>query len=110
MAQQHRMKGLLQRALTLLHLQRDQPHVVHLDDVRRRLELLLCALYGRSIPITTAEPADARGVFARAVGALRRKSRSELAGTDGVHVYLPKQIALDTVAGLRRYQLLAIEQ
>lgn len=87
--------------------------VVRLDDVRRRLELLVTAVYDRPIPIAAADPPKRRAwspwgdPFAP-----RHLQRTEsLATTDGERIQLPRQLAgkdYDTV--LTDYRLMAMEQ
>jgi nitric oxide reductase NorD protein len=85
--------------------------VVALDDVRRRVELLLVALYGRAVRV---EPAAAvtggwRGRVGRALG---RAAARPLPGLDGECVRLPA--SLDAPDGpdaaAMQYRLLAVEQ
>ena len=77
--------------------------------MRRRLELLLAAMYGRSIPIAVAEH-DERGWLAR----MRRRfdDREVLAASDGQALRLPASI--DAMQGedvaMARLRLLAMEQ
>jgi nitric oxide reductase NorD protein len=95
-------------------LLRITPAVVELDQVRRRLELLMAAYHGRAIPVEAADRA-------RHVGWLRRyvlRSHGERAAstalplTDGERILLPR--ALDAATGeeatIARYKLLAMEQ
>lgn len=85
-----------------------------LGRVRQRLELLLCALYGETMPIFPADPAPAPTWLARLLGRAPRHlaAPGALAATDGRHVWLPR--ALDARGGERaaldRYRLLAVEQ
>lgn len=87
--------------------------VVRLDDVRRRLELLVTAVYDRPIPITVAEPRR-QGKFswwrdAFRPGHLRRGAA--LPATDGERILLPRQMeGIDAGAALAAYRLMAIEQ
>lgn len=86
-----------------------QAPVVRLDDVRRRLEVLLAALYGREIPIVPLEPPAA---------ALPRKTPPHLraagpvAASDGARIHLPAQLdaADGPDAALARYRVMAIGQ
>jgi nitric oxide reductase NorD protein len=81
------------------------PPVVHLEDVRRRLEVLLAALYGHEIPIVPAAEARNGG---------RRDPRlpDDVAGSDGERIHLPAQLdaAEGPDAALARYRLMAIGQ
>jgi nitric oxide reductase NorD protein len=92
----------------------DAPPVLHLAPIRRRLELLLRALHGVTIPIVPADPEPAPTWLARALGRARRASvgAAALSATDGERVWLPR--TLDAVEGeaaaLERYRLLALEQ
>jgi nitric oxide reductase NorD protein len=74
--------------------------MLELEEVRRRLEILLAAVYGREIPIVAAK-ADARG-----------KSAEPVAGSDGERIHLPPRLdASDGIdAALARYRVLAIGQ
>jgi nitric oxide reductase NorD protein len=86
--------------------------MLELDTVRRRLELLLAAMYGRHIPIAVPER--------RRVGWLARAWRSvtpytepeSVPASDGESLRLPS--ALNAASGrdvaLARYRLMAIEQ
>ena len=85
-----------------------------LGRVRQRLELLLSALYGETVPILPADPEPAPTWLARLLGRAPRHlaPAGALAATDGRHVWLPR--ALDArdgePAALDRYRLLAVEQ
>lgn len=85
---------------------------VELESVRRRLEILLTAMYGRQIPIA---PPDSRrvGWWTRTMRTLSPFTEPEvLPASDGESLRLPP--ALDASAGdsaaIARYRLLAIEQ
>jgi nitric oxide reductase NorD protein len=88
--------------------------VVELEQLRRRLELLVAAYYGRAIPIEAADSARHVGWIRRYV--LRahgeRAASDALPSTDGARILLPR--ALDASrgeeAGIARYKLLAMEQ
>ncbi|MBV9774203.1 MAG: VWA domain-containing protein [Gemmatimonadetes bacterium] len=90
------------------------PPTVRLEDVRRRLELLLAAVYGRGIPIVTAEPEPAPGWLRRAFRPVPPHLRPHGAGaaSDAERVHLPAEMdaAGGEAAALARYRLLAIEQ
>jgi nitric oxide reductase NorD protein len=89
------------------------PPVVRLEDVRRRLEVLLAALYGREIPIVPLDPASAaapRKRLGRAPAHLR--AAGPLAASDGERIHLPEQLdaADGPDAALARYRVMAIGQ
>ena len=81
-----------------------------LDRVHRRLELLLAAIYGRSIPIAPLEhkwTGPNGREFARRVF----RMGAPIASVDGDAIYLPRALAeQDDVAALTRYRLIALEQ
>ena len=85
---------------------------VELDAVRRRLELLLAAMYGRHIPI--AIPDRRRdGWLARAWHAVSPFAEPDVvAASDGESLRLPPSMNAVTgrEAAIARYRLLAIEQ
>jgi nitric oxide reductase NorD protein len=91
---------------------REAPPRVELTSVRRRLELLLAAMYGRHIPI--APPVVKRGGWwSRTWRAMTPVQEPEVvAASDGEALRLPT--AVDAAAGdeaaIARYRLLAIEQ
>ncbi|HET7550506.1 MAG TPA: VWA domain-containing protein [Gemmatimonadaceae bacterium] len=95
-------------------LRRIRPAVVELEQLRRRLELLVAAYYGRIIPIEAADIAPHVGWLRRYV--LRahgeRVASDALPSTDGERILLPR--ALDASSGeaatIARYKLLAMEQ
>lgn len=78
------------------------PPVLPLEDVRRRLEVLVAALYGREIPIVPVEPKPGR----------RDGHPAEVAASDGERIHLPARLdASDGAeAALARYRLMAIGQ
>jgi len=87
--------------------------VVRLDDVRRRLELLVTAVYDRPIPITVAEaPKRKPWSFIRdLVGPAHLRHSAPLPATDGERIQLPREIARgDVESALTEYRLMAIEQ
>ena len=85
--------------------------VVRLDDVRRRLELLVTAVYATPIPITTAEPASRRRSWRDVFGPGYRRQAAAMPATDGERIQLPREIeSTDTDAALAEYRLMAIEQ
>ena len=85
---------------------------VELDTVRRRLELLLAAMYGKHIPIAVPER--------RRVGWLKRAWRAvtpytdaeSVPASDGESLRLPSMLAASSGrdVALARYRLIAIEQ
>ena len=92
-----------------------EPPVLRLDDVRRRLEILVAAVYGRPIPIVATEPPEprhwARRLFFPEPGHLRRDELLAAADAD-LRVHLPPQLdaAEGEQAALTRYRLMAIAQ
>ena len=85
--------------------------VVRLDDVRRRLELLVTAVYDRPIPITTSEAPARRSSWRDAFVPSRVRRSAALAATDGERIQLPREIeSTDADAALAEYRLMAIEQ
>ena len=66
--------------------------VVRLDDVRRRLELLVTAVYATPIPITTAEPASRRRSWRDVFGPGYRRQAAAMPATDGERIQLPREI------------------
>lgn len=95
-------------------LLRLRPDVVQLDSVRRRLELLITAYYGRPIAVEAADAPPKDGWVRRYVlGRHAERDVSEaLPRTDGERVLLPR--TLEATSGERatiaRYKLLALEQ
>jgi nitric oxide reductase NorD protein len=88
--------------------------VVRLDDVRRRLELLVTAVYDRPIPITSVPAKSKRQTLASLRDALRaphlRRERV-LPTTDGERIQLPREIeSSNAEAAFAEYRLMAIEQ
>ena len=90
------------------------PAVVVLEQVRRRLELLIAAYYGRAIPVEVADDAPQTGWLRRYV--LRahgeRAASSALPRTDGERIFLPRALAAadGDASTIARYRLLALEQ
>lgn len=109
------MRALLGRivgALTRAPAPEDAPDV-RLDDVRRRLELLLAALYGHVIPVAAAEPP--RGF--RSLKTLLRRAPPHLrpadilSSTDGERILLPATLSgADAGEVAARYRVLAVGQ
>jgi nitric oxide reductase NorD protein len=94
----------LASAASWLRVRRGKP-VVTLDSVRRRLELLLAAMYGSQFEIAALAAHDAR----RPVGTRARDATSRPAGTA---IRLPATIDASDGAdvAIAHYRLLAIEQ
>jgi nitric oxide reductase NorD protein len=97
-------------------LRRPEPEreVVRLDQVRRRLEILLAAVYGRSIPVVAARPPEPPSRWRRLFFPEPRHLRPAeiMAGTDAERVHLPPVLdaAEGAAAALARYRLLAVTQ
>jgi nitric oxide reductase NorD protein len=106
-----RLAARADAARETLRRRREVPGLVRLDDVRRRLELLVTALYDRPIAVESVRRRRARGIR-RLLELLRRGDGvPPLATTDGESVQLPPHLALgDPEATLARYRLLALEQ
>ncbi|HEX8245368.1 MAG TPA: VWA domain-containing protein [Longimicrobium sp.] len=91
----------------------DEAPAAALEDVRRRLELLLAALYGRPIPVAAAEPPRPPGALRRLFRRVPRHLAAAdlLPASDGERVLLPPRLSAegdgDPVA---RYRLLAVQQ
>src|SRR5438045_2854172 len=85
-----------------------QPRSVRLDDLHRRLELVLTAAYGR--PIVIAANELGRGSSGKSMAALIRNLTT--ASLEGDVIRLPREIETggDPRRGAARYRLLAIEQ
>lgn len=90
-----------------------QRPTVPLDQVQRRLDLMLTAMYGRPIPITTADH-EATHWLARTYRFMRRdpRARESTAAIDGQSIHLPAQLSAreGVDAAVARYRLLAVEQ
>lgn len=90
------------------------PAVVELEQLRRRLELLVAAYYGRTIPIEAADSVQHVGWIRRYV--LRahgeRAASDALPSTDGERILLPRTLEASRgeEAAIARYKLLAMEQ
>lgn len=86
--------------------------VVALETVRRRLELLLAALYPHAPRIDVAGGSKHAGLDDSTVRlAGRHRSDDVLAANDGESIRLPASIAArDAPAAIARYRLLALEQ
>jgi hypothetical protein len=86
--------------------------VVELDAVRRRLELLLAAMYGRHIPIAVPDRRR-ESWLARTWRAVSPFSEAEsVAASDGESLRLPPSMDASpgAIEAIARYRLLAIEQ
>ena len=93
-------------------LKRQQRRSVELDAVRRRLELLLAAMYGRHIPIAPPEASRA-GWWKRAMRTISPFTPPEIIpASDGESLQLPPSIdaSVGNDSAIARYRLLAIEQ
>ncbi|HYB41205.1 MAG TPA: hypothetical protein VEL75_05510 [Candidatus Methylomirabilis sp.] len=91
-----------------------EPSVMALGRVRHRLELLLAALYGETVPILPADREPAPTWLARWLGRAPHHlvTAEPLAATDGRSLWLPRAIEApdDENAAIERYHLLAVEQ
>ena len=85
--------------------------VVRLEEVRRRIGLLLLALYGDTLAVEAHETEKDAG-FLRRLGRRVRGPREALATSEGPRIILPHALAAEggTDAAMRRYRLLAVEQ
>jgi nitric oxide reductase NorD protein len=84
---------------------------VVLEDVRRRLEVLLAGVYGHPITVAAAEAPRtpvARRLFGRVPPHLR--IQAPLAASDGVRVLLPPRLDPAEGDALTRYRVMAIQQ
>ncbi len=100
-------------ALRRWRLGRESPSTP-LDSVRRRLELLLAAMYGRELRIEDAAPPREMSWIGRLASGRPRHLTQTLAisASDGVTIRLPRLLR-DSAArgsGVTQYRLLAIEQ
>lgn len=93
---------------------RREQSVVRLDSVRRRLELLVTALYGHDIPIRDAAESPKRSWFSNLIDGVPPHLRNGgvLAASDGRSIRLPRELANASEGGSAnmQYRLLAIEQ
>jgi nitric oxide reductase NorD protein len=92
---------------------RRPPQPLELTAVRRRLELLLTAMYGRHIPIAAPPTARRGGWWSRAWRSVSLFQQPDVvAASDGEALRLPPE--MDALQGdeaaIARYRLLAIEQ
>jgi nitric oxide reductase NorD protein len=106
------------RAITVAHAriaawQRPERTHLELDDVRRRLEILVAALYGHAVHIEAApEPKPGLAGRIERLFTPRHLRTRPVAWTDGATVVLPARLdcARDDAAGAARYRLLALGQ
>jgi nitric oxide reductase NorD protein len=91
-----------------------EPPVLRLEDVRRRLEILVAAVYGRPIPIVATEPPEpphwARRLFFPEPAHLRREELLASADVERVHLPPALDAAEGQAAALARYRLMALAQ
>jgi nitric oxide reductase NorD protein len=87
---------------------------VRLEDVRRRLELLVAALYEREIPIVDAKPPRRPGLLRRTLlrAPAHLRGSAVSASTDGIRILLPPSLpaGADRNAAMERYRVMAMEQ
>ena len=86
---------------------------MRLDDVRRRLELLVTAVYDRPIPIAAAEKPKGRAwsIWMEPFAPRHLQRNDALPTTDGQRIQLPREITgPDADTALAQYRLMAIEQ
>ena len=106
--------GVLRRVFGRRRSGDDERPAVALDDVRRRLELLLAAVYGRAVPIVAAGAPEPPGRLARLFRPVppHLEGAELLAASDGERIHLPPSLDAEggAEAALARYRLLAIEQ
>jgi nitric oxide reductase NorD protein len=89
----------------------DAPAPVALEDVRRRLELLLAGVYGHPITVAAAEPPReprVRRILNRVPPHLR--NQAPLAASDGTRVLLPERLETKNEDALARYRIMAVQQ
>ncbi|HET7229388.1 MAG TPA: VWA domain-containing protein [Longimicrobium sp.] len=89
----------------------DAPPPVALEDVRRRLELLLAAVYGHPVTVAAADAPRRPGPLRRLLGRIppHLLPTGALPTTDGERVLLPASMAAEGDA-VGRYRLMAIQQ
>lgn len=85
---------------------------VQLENVQRRIELVLTAMYGRAIPIATAEEPGWNRERVRQMAKGSVRGADPVASMDGETIYLPDHISLrrGEEHPLSRFRLFAIEQ
>lgn len=98
------------RRLWRRHVGVDEPAVIHLADVRSRLELFVRAAFGMSIAIGAAEAPALPSLFSRLGRRIPRHlvERRVLGMTDGQRIRLPRQIPTAS-GGIHAYRLLAAQ-
>jgi len=92
--------------------------VVTLDTMRRRLELLLAAIYGRPVRIVPASASSVppwyKRIFRPIPEHLRRAGVAPQAGSNGERIELPASLEqagiTEPAAAVARYKLLALQQ
>jgi nitric oxide reductase NorD protein len=100
------------REARLAWRERDRGRALALDDVRRRLEMLLAGVYGRPLQLdaATAPEAPAALTRLRELPARHLRSAGPQAAARGDRILLPPALPNDGGDALARYRLLAIEQ
>jgi len=85
---------------------------VPLEQVQRRLELLLSAIYGRSIPIKPIDTSVWNRERVRQLASRDPRAREPTPGADGETIFLPPELSTadDADRAIARYRLFAIEQ
>ncbi|AKJ30883.1 nitric oxide reductase activation protein NorD [Caldimonas brevitalea] len=91
---------------------RPGPAQTALRDVAQRLDLLLCAAFGRSFPLKLAEPPAPASfltkVFRRGEGP---RVEQALPSTDGLSIWLPGALEdQEALSGLEHYRMSALQQ
>ena len=83
---------------------------IPLEQVRRRLELVLTALHGRELTIQPVEPPKRPGILTRMIDRVPAHlvPREPVPSVEGDCIRLP--VALDATGGIEHYRLLALEQ
>jgi nitric oxide reductase NorD protein len=103
--------ALFAQRLWRRHVAADRPGVLLLADVRARLELLVHAAFGLSLPVGVAEPPAPPSWFKRLGRRTPRHlvERRTLASTDGTQLRLPRSLPANDGPGdaLVLYRLLA---
>jgi nitric oxide reductase NorD protein len=83
-----------------------------LEQVQRRLDLLITAIYGRSIPIQPIDQSVWNRERVRQLAARDPRAREPTPGGDGATIYLPPELATTggDDAAMARYRVFAVEQ